>query len=196
MEYLYTLILTYKYVILLPIAVIEGPIIVIIASFLASQGLMNIYVIYIIAILGNLIGDSIYYSIGRIGRHTFIAKYGKYIGITDERVRVTEEHYKNHLLKTILISKTLNAGIEIFLVTAGIAKVNYKKFIGGILLIEIPKNIVIVLVGYYFGKSYVLIGHYLDNYFLAAIIFVAVLAILFFIYRFFKNRKAKSKKSF
>lgn len=188
MEYFYTLLLTYKYAILLPISIIEGPIIIVIASFLASQGLMNVFIVYGIAIVGNLIGDSVYYSIGRLGRHTFIAKYGKYIGITDARVRATEEHYKNHLLKTILISKLLNAGIEVFLVTAGIAKVDFKKFIGGILLVEIPKNILIVAVGYYFGKSYVLIGKYLHDYFLAVMALLVVAIIGFIAYRINKKK--------
>jgi membrane protein DedA with SNARE-associated domain len=189
MEYLYVLILQYKYFVLLPIAVVEGPIATVIASFLASQGFLNIYIVYIIAIVGNLIGDSIYYSIGRLGRYTFIAKHGHYIGITEDRVRSTEEYYKNHLLKTILISKMVNAGIEVFLVTAGIARVNFKKFIGGILLIEIPKNILIVAVGYYFGKSYILIGKYLDNYFKIVFAVLCASVLSFVAYRFYLKRK-------
>lgn len=189
MEYFYTLLVTYKYLILLPIAVVEGPIISIIAAFLASQGYLNVYIVYSIAVFGNVIGDTIYYSIGRVGRHTFIAKYGHYIGITDDRVKATEEHYKNHLLKTLIFSKLINAGIEIFLVTAGIAKVDFKKFIGGVFLVEIPKNILIVLIGYYFGKSYILIGKYLDNYFMAAGIFLVAIIIGFIIYKIIKQKR-------
>lgn len=194
MEYFYGLLLIYKYEILLPLAIVEGPIITIIAAFLASQGILNIYLVYVIAILGNVIGDSIYYTIGRVGRHTFIKKYGHYIGLTEERVKYTEEHYKNHLLKTIFISKMVNAGIEVFLVTAGISKVNFKKFLGAILLVEVPKNIVIVLIGFYFGKSYKLIGQYLDNYFYAAFIFVIIAAIAFVIYKLVQNKVKKIEK--
>ncbi len=190
MEYFYTLLLTYKYHILLPIAIVEGPMIIIIASFLASQGILNVYIVYIIAILGNLIGDTIYYCIGRIGRHTFLNKYGKYIGVTDARVRFAEEHYKNHLIKTIFFSKMVNAGIEVFLVTAGVVKVNFKKYITVITLIEIPKNIVIVAVGYYFGASYVKINEYFHNSAIAIIFVVAVGFILFlFLKRFRKAPK-------
>lgn len=191
MEYIYTLILTYKYLILLPLATIEGPLVIIIASFLASQGFLNVYIVYIIAILGNLIGDTIYYSIGRIGRHTFIAKYGKYIGVTDERVRKAEEHYKNHLIKIIFISKMVNAGIEIFLVTAGITKVNFKKFISIITLIEIPKNIVIVFVGYYFGASYAVIGNYFHNSIIALVLVIGVILLVYFLIK--KIRKSVIK---
>lgn len=188
MTHVYDLILTYKYAILFPVAIVEGPIVMIIGGFLASIGVLNVYVVYGIGVLGNLIGDTIYYSIGRLGRHRFIAKYGKYIGLTEERVLAVEEHYKHHLLKTILLSKIVNAGIEVFLVSAGLAKVNFKKFISLVFLIEIPKVAIIVAFGYFFGASYVAINGYFHNISIALLCVAAVAALLYFAGRRFIKR--------
>lgn len=180
------LLLVYKYAILLPIVIIEGPIITIIGAFLASQGFLNVYIVYLIAVLGNVIGDTIYYWIGRVGRHKVIPKYGHYLGVTDEKVRYAEVHYQKHLGKTLLFGKITEAPIVAILVMAGTTKVNFKKFLSMVTLIEIPKMFVLTLVGFYFGKYYVLIKQYLDTS--IAIIFV-VLVMIALIYWFLIRKK-------
>lgn len=189
MEYFYTLLLTYKYLILLPIAIIEGPIIIIIASFLASQGILNIFVVYVIAVLGNVIGDCIYYSVGRIGRYTFIAKYGHYIGITSERIKSTEEHYKNHFLKTLIIAKITEAPVVPTLVAAGVSRVDARKFVLVSIALEMVKAVVIVLIGYYFGKFYVKIDGYFKDSILAFGIIFVLLILLIIVYKKIKAKK-------
>jgi len=57
MDYAFSLLLTYKYLILIPLAVVEGPIITVIAGFLITLGYMNIFLVYLIVIAGDLAGD-------------------------------------------------------------------------------------------------------------------------------------------
>jgi membrane protein DedA with SNARE-associated domain len=92
MEYFYTLIVVHKYLILLPIAIIEGPMITIIAGFLASLGILDFFIVYAIAVFGNLIGDNIYYWIGRLGEQEFISRYGRYVGVTKEKIEYAKKH--------------------------------------------------------------------------------------------------------
>lgn len=189
MEHLSVLISIYGIWILLPIMIVEGPIITVVASFLASLGLLNIVLVYFLSLLGNILGDLNYYAIGRFGREKFIRKYGKYVGLHEERVEYLEHHYKNHFLKTILIAKLTEAPIIPTLVAAGLAKVDIKKYTLLSTAIEIPKVLIVVLIGYYFGKFYLTIG----NYFKDGVMAVGATMILF-VALFFAHKKIKAKK--
>ena len=182
------LILQYKYFILLPLTIIEGPIVTMMAAFLASMGTLNIYWVYIVAVLGDLIGDSIYYWIGRSGRNTIIPKYSKYVGITEEKILFAEQHYENHLWKTIIFGKIVQAPILIILVVAGITKTDFKKFLLVILTITIPKVFLFVLLGFYLGKSYSAVGHGLD---VSMVVVWIILIIGFIAYKMLKTSKTK-----
>lgn len=58
---------TYGYILVFGLTVIEGPIVVIIAAFLASQGIFDIYVIAILGWLGDVVGDMLFFFAGRFG---------------------------------------------------------------------------------------------------------------------------------
>lgn len=53
--------------ILAPLAVIEGPIVTVIAAWLASVGLLNLWEVLICVVLADLVGDSLLYLAGQFG---------------------------------------------------------------------------------------------------------------------------------
>jgi len=153
----------YKYAILFPLAMTGGPLVTVIGASLASSGILDVRVVYTIAVLANVTGDTMYYWIGRSGRHTLIPKYGHYIGITEKRITHAEEHYQKHLGKTLLFGKITEAAIIPILIAAGATKVSFGRFLGMVIPIEIPKMLAFTFIGYYFGKYYVLIKQYSDT---------------------------------
>ena len=76
MNNIINLLLHYKYLILLPLSVIEGPIITVIAGFFATMGIFNPYLVYTIAVVGDIFGDTLAYGIGRWGSVPFINHFG------------------------------------------------------------------------------------------------------------------------
>src|SRR6185295_20205952 len=67
----------YKYLVIFPIAVIEGPIIIVISGFLVYMGFLNVYVAYVVLVVADTIGDSLYYLVGKYwGRSAWIMKIG------------------------------------------------------------------------------------------------------------------------
>ncbi len=182
---------TYKYLILLPLTIIEGPIVTITASFLASLGYLNVFIVYGISVLGDVIADSLLYLLGRIGRHTIIPRYGRFVGITEERLHFAEEHYKKHLMKTIFFGKVTNVPNITILITAGASRVNFKKYFLIVFIAEILKQPILVFIGYYFGKSYISIEKVLGSIYKAlAIIFIAAI-FLYIVYRIIMRRIQK-----
>lgn len=50
-DYIIHFLITYKYAVLLPIAIPEGPIIAVIAGFLSSQGILDLSIAFVIIVL-------------------------------------------------------------------------------------------------------------------------------------------------
>lgn len=193
MEYFYALLLKYKYQILLPIAIPEGPIIAVIAAFLAAQNVLNIYVVYIIIVLGDLIGDSIWYWVSRIGGEGLLPKYGHFLKVTEEKIIKAKQQLDKHFIKTMLFGKITNVPMLAIIIASGVTKIDFKKFFLVVFFITIPKALVFVLIGFYFGKYYLIINKYMDN-FSSVVAGIFILSVLVYIIYFYLGKiKFKNK---
>ena len=83
----------YGYFLLFPLAVIEGPMITIIAALLAAQGYFNIFAVYGVVVVGDLVGDLFHYAPGRWGK-PLLVRWGNYFGIDREKLAALEERFR------------------------------------------------------------------------------------------------------
>lgn len=173
----------FKYFILFPITIIEGPIITVIGGFLSSLGYLNVFIVYGVVIVGDLIGDSLYYAIGRWGRGGFIKRWGKYIGLNEKRTEHLEKHFENHSGKTLIIGKLTHAVGVVALFAAGVAKMPFWEFIWYNFIASIPKSLIFIIIGFYFGKAYSRISQYLNYVAIATITIVVFLVVGYLIVR-------------
>jgi membrane protein DedA with SNARE-associated domain len=148
-----SLLMHYGYFIFFPITVVEGPVVTVIAGLLSSLGYFNIYIIYILAVLGDLFGDVLYYWLGHIGGKHIRVK-GKFLGISVKYTESLEDHFKQHLGKTLLFGKLTHSIGAPILMAAGVSRVPFGKYIWYNFIGTIPKVFIFVLIGYYFGISY------------------------------------------
>lgn len=182
------LVLQYRYHLLFPLMIVEGPIITVIGGFLSSLGYFNAFTIYLAAVIGDFIGDTLYYAAGYYGRKSFIERWGHYAGITAKRVARLEGHFQRHSGKTLVLGK-LSQGIgAVILVTAGAAKMKYWKFIGYNMVATIPKSFILLLIGFYFGQAYSRISRYMDY---TALITIALAVLFTLIYLIIKKVSKK-----
>ncbi|KND51104.1 MAG: hypothetical protein AB198_01640 [Parcubacteria bacterium C7867-003] len=169
----------YKYWIIFPIAIFEGPIIIIISGFLVSLGYLNGVIAYIVVVVADMIGDSLYYLIGKYwGKSYWIKKLGKFVGYDESSEKFLEEHFKKHKIKTFLIGKVSHGLGGTIQIASGIAKVSYKEFFWLSLLGTVPKALALLLLGYFAGSYYERINDYLHN---IALVTVSFLVIILFI---------------
>lgn len=180
--------LRYKYFVFFPMMILEGPIVTIIAGFLSSLGYLNPFLIYGLAVLGDLVGDSLYYALGRYGRDRFIQRWGHYIGLHPERIEHLEKHFKRHGGKTLILGKWSHAFTAPGLVAAGVAKMDFRKYLGFNALSTLPKSFLFLLIGIYFGRAYVQINNYLIY---TTFIMIALAALLVFVYLIIKKVSKK-----
>ena len=188
-----SLILTYRYFIIFPIACVEGPFISLIVGFLIHLGYLEFIPSFLVLILGDLIPDSIYYYIGRKGNEKkIVEKYSSRLKGIAVSFSVLEKLWANHPKKTMFFSK-LAYGLSIpFLISAGLVRMSFKKFIAYSIPASLFQYGLLTAVGYYLGKSYQLAEKYVKyGYILVAIVFIIFIAI--YIY-FVKRSRAELEK--
>lgn len=164
----------FKYLVIFPIAVIEGPIITIITGFLISLSYLNFWVAFVVVFLADLLGDMLWYSLGRFGRDPIFRRYGRFVGITSERLKRVENHFYSNPIRTFLLAKFAHGLGSIVWVSAGVSKVSYKKILFINFFSTVLKSLILILIGYYFGRAYVKLNVYLNLLGLALIIILIV----------------------
>ncbi|MBI5753631.1 DedA family protein [Candidatus Peregrinibacteria bacterium] len=182
MDQLLNLLLTYKYLIIFPVAVLEGPGLAILCGVLLARNILNPFIAYTLLMFGEIIGDTFYYALGRYGGRPFIKKWGYLIKIREEKMTALEHHFHHHAPKrTLFLGKTQPWG-SVILFAAGTAKMNYLKFIGINTFASLIKVAILLSLGYYFNEAYVALDKDLQ-YVGIALAITAIPVIIYFFRR-------------
>ena len=153
------------------------------------MGFLNIYIIIPLLVVGDLIGDSLYYTIGRYGsRFAWVKKVGNFLGYRERGEKMLKSHFEKHTIKTLLIAKMTHGVGAMVQVTAGIAEVRFWKYFLLQMIGTIPKTLILFFIGFYLGNSYAKIDTYLDIISYA----VVSLAIVGFLYIILKKYSKKA----
>ena len=180
MEHAFELLITYKYFILFPLAIVEGPLITVIAGFLCSIGLLNPFIAYFIIIVADIIGDSLFYALGRWGRSAFLERVSRWLGLTPRRLVRIKTYMGANSFKTLALSKVI-LGIGVAgLYLAGRSKIAYTRFFSVCALTSLVQCGAYLLIGWFFGAFYQKISQYLD-YFASLAIVIGLAFFLFFV---------------
>src|SRR4051812_5717647 len=105
MDQVIALLSTYRYWIIFPLAILEGPILTIILGFLVTLGQFNPFAVYAIIVLGDFCGDLLHYSIGRWGRRWLPLSW---IGLTEERLHTGKKYFEKHKWKALISAKLVH----------------------------------------------------------------------------------------
>ncbi len=153
----------YKYLIILPLTIVEGPIITIICGFLVFLGIMKFWIVFPVLVLADVTGDCIYYFIGRYSlRSDWARRYASFLGYTKESEFLIENHFRNHKFQTFLFAKFAHGVGAMIQVASGIAKVNFLYFFVFSLFSTLLKASILVSIGFYAGSSIAKIDGFLS----------------------------------
>lgn len=181
------LLITYKYLIVIPIAILEGPIISVICGFLTTLGVFNPLLIFLIMIAGDIIGDAIYYYIGYKGNRLF-----RYFNVKEAQVEKAKIYFQNNYKKAIAGSKVMWGVGTAGLIAAGALHTPYKRYFQTCALYSIAQSFIMIMLGIFFGQSYLIIGKYFD-YYAAGVSVLTVVVILFFVFmKKYKRERGES----
>jgi len=176
------------YLIVLPLMIIEGPVVTILSAMLSSTGVFNVWIILAFSMLGDIIGDVILYWIGKIWGMHFVDKVGKYMGITRKLVLRMEKYFNGHGGKTIFAVKSTTGLCWATFVAAGIVKMDFKKFVKYSILGGIVWSGFLVAMGYFYGYMWQQIRQYIEW---AGWLVIGLTAVTFIGITLYKKYKSK-----
>jgi membrane protein DedA with SNARE-associated domain len=173
--------LAYRYAILFPLVVVEGPIVTILAGFLASLGQFNLFICYPLIVVADVLGDLFMYAQGRWGGKPAVERWGRHVGIKPEIITRLEEHFKKHPGKTLIFGKISHFFGGPVLIAAGMARMSLSEFLWFNFLATLPKSLFLLLVGFYFGEAYMKFDKFLTFAGWAAAALVVLCLIAYFV---------------
>ena len=160
--------------VLAPIAVLEGPIVTVIAAWLASQNMFSVWSVAIIVILADLVGDLGLYALGRWGLNRMPKKWRDKLGLSRARLVSAARHFQNKGVKTLVFGKLTHSAGAPVLVAAGVARMNVWVFMLTNLIATIPKSLAFVALGYWLGSHIGKIDSWLSKGSLILLVVIAL----------------------
>jgi membrane-associated protein len=144
---------------MLPLSVIEGPVVSILAGFLSARGDFHWYWALCLLICGDLIGDMICYWIGRSGRVP-LAGLGDRLRLRNLVTPALQRGLECNATKMLFIGKWTHSIGCIVLIGSGMLRLPLARFMLVNLLATIPKSAVLFGLGYFADSYWKLFEHH------------------------------------
>lgn len=170
------------YILVILLACAEGPILSMIFGVLIKLGYFHFWPVYGALMLGDVLGDSIWYYIGHHFGHGFIGRFGKYFSVTEEAVAKVTRIFHGHKHKILFVSKISNGfGFSLVtLITAGMVKIPFWKYLTTNLVGQFVWSGLLIGVGYYFSSAYMQVDAWLNRIGVIAAFIVLIIAFIGF----------------
>lgn len=156
------------------------------------NGTFSLFPLIFFATLGNVAGSSITYFIGRFLGRNVILRFGKFVGITDEKLGRAEAKFQQYQIRALLVCKFI-AGVRILIpYLAGLNRMPFFLFTLYNTLIALIWTTLFIVFGRYLGALW---HHY--HHFLHGRLFLVILLGVFslMLYKVIKKKELKVLES-
>lgn len=157
------------------------------AGFLVATGKFNLWGVTLFGALGCVIGSILAYTIGIYGGRVFIEKYGKYLFISHRDLQIADDFFNKYGSKAIFLSRLMPVIRTFISLPAGIAKMNFAKFVIYTFLGSLPWCFALAYLGKKLGDHWDILEIYFHK--LDIIIILAILILIIWqIRRYFQYK--------
>ncbi|OJX38890.1 MAG: hypothetical protein BGO78_11775 [Chloroflexi bacterium 44-23] len=174
------------YILLALLVMIEGPISILIAATAASSGFLNPLSVFAAASIGNLLGDTLWYLLGRSGKFEWALKL-KFLKLDLARIDFLRQSISEHAVKILLIAKLTNGMIVPTLIATGLARVPMRRWFPFIFVANIFTTGAFVALGFYVAVNINRFDHWLRFVVMGASL-VFIILIGYWVQRSFSRR--------
>jgi membrane protein DedA with SNARE-associated domain len=182
---------SWPYFLIAIMVAVEGPITTLAGAVAASAGYLNPVLVFLAAAIGNLTADTLWYSLGYLGKIEWLMHYGGWLGIKESSLASLQKDIHAHIHKILFVAKLTLGFVIPTLIAAGLARVPFKRWFGVLFAAECIWTGGLVLAGYYFGYLIQRIETNLRYISVGG----AVLIIVFVIYYLARHRPDLEKES-
>ena len=149
------------------------------AGYLASKSQMSFAIAFLCGLGGSITGALFnYYLCYFLGRK-FITKYGKYVGITEEKFAKFEAFFNRHGEISTFNCRLIPGIRQYISLPAGLAKMNVARFVIFTGLGAAIWTLILMLLGYFIGENEELIKKDLHLITIALLAFVLLISCIY-----------------
>jgi len=174
---------------------VPGETVLIAGAVYAGSGRLNVVAVAVVGFVAAVLGDNIGYAIGRFGGHAVVLRWGKYVGMTAERLDKAQDFFNRHGGKIITVARFIEGLRQANGIIAGIIEMHWLKFVAFNALGAALWVGTWVTIGYFSGQHIATIYHYITQYSYYLLIVLAVAFVGYVVYRLRKREKAGREKA-
>jgi membrane protein DedA with SNARE-associated domain len=161
-----------------------------VAHSLKLTGTFNLAGVTLAGAVGCVIGSVIAYWIGATGGRELLLRYGRYILVSRRDAERADAFFARYGDITILISRVLPVVRTFISLPAGIARMDFPRFVLFTFVGSLPWCFVLALIGQSLGEHWKDVGTWLHRFDYLVIVAVLVLVALFLRHHFREERAA------
>ena len=159
-EGLLSLLEAHPYLWLFPLAVVEGPLVAMVAGSMLSLGIVSWPLALPLVVAADLVGDTAFYVLGRFGHRPWVRRVMGRLGVKRSSLDRLESVFRKRGARVLVGGKLTHFAGAPVLAAAGLAGVGYGRFLLWNLAATVPKSAALMAAGYLFGWQAV---RYLDR---------------------------------
>jgi membrane protein DedA with SNARE-associated domain len=139
----------FSYLILAVLVALEGPIATLLGAAAASLGYLNPAIVFFAAAAGNLTADTLWYTLGYIGKLEWVNRFGQRVGVNLNKLTEMEDTLHNHARRILFISKLTVSPMIPALIATGLIKYPWRRWFPAVFAGEMIWTGSLVLIGYF-----------------------------------------------
>lgn len=98
------------------------------AAYWASQGEFNVYLVIVAGAFGSWVGSAVSYWLSYAIGRPLVIRYGKYLGFTEEKVKMAEEWVRDYGTGGVFFARLLPVIRHLISIPAGICRMPFAPF--------------------------------------------------------------------
>ncbi|RJT34991.1 DedA family protein [Rahnella woolbedingensis] len=180
LESLDALIRAHGLLIMTPLAILEGPVVTVIAGYFARLEYFSLTAIFAVVIGGEVFGDLLFYSLGRwvIRADGQPPGWLARLGLTQERLEKVVRSFDRKGGRMLVLGKLTHSAGALVLTAAGMARMPLVPFLFYNIVAAIPKTLFLLGAGWMFGDIIAQVNDWLAYASLGLFILLAVLGVI------------------
>lgn len=159
------------------------------AGYLVFTGKFTFWKITLIASLANVVGGLAAYYLGKYGGRPFIRKYGRYLFMTEYKLKKTEVFFEKYGEPTVFFGRMLPVVRTFISLPAGIARMNPLKLSIYTFLGSLPWCALLIWAGYELGENWQAVKALFHRFHLVMGAGALVLMMMFILLYFLRRSK-------
>jgi membrane protein DedA with SNARE-associated domain len=130
------------------LSVTQGPIVILLGAAAAATGVINPMGVFIAVTVGNLSVDLLWFLMGRLGKVDWIVRF-KWLRVNLKTIEKMKGRLDQNAPQIVTLAKLSSIFVLPVMVAAGLVRLPWKRWFPTLFIVEIVKNVLLILAGYY-----------------------------------------------